>query len=262
MSLNIVHVHGFKCAGTTFAASLAANFKNDFRCIEPKTEGPLDWDKARQASQELGLRAMSSHSLRLPSILSSDIQFVHLIREPSERLISAWRFQVVAQQNFEGNFSTYLQSEEPKNHQSVPLMPSNYEDVLRNGEEKDFLRKWFRHRPSLFLGVVERYDESMTILELILRQRAMEIDLSYPVPLNQKRGTSVAMEPDVGIPNEFVNIDTFLFQLANVRLDFYISLFPDFSESLDNYKARCRQFNEPPELFSSRFQNENWLHID
>ena len=76
MTLNIVHVHGFKCAGTTFSASLAANFKNDFRCIEPKTEGPLDWDKARQASQELGLRAMSSHSLRLPSILSSDIQLV------------------------------------------------------------------------------------------------------------------------------------------------------------------------------------------
>jgi hypothetical protein len=141
-------------------------------------------------------------------------------------------------------------------------MPSNYEDVLRNGEEKDFLREWFRHRPNLFLGVVERYDESMTILELILRQRAMEIDLSYPVPLNQKRETSVAMEPDVGIPNEFVSIDTFLFQLANVRLDFYISLFPDFSESLDNFKARCRHSNEPSELFSSRIQNENWLHIE
>jgi len=262
MSLQIVHIHGFKCAGTTFAASLAANFNNDFRCIEPTTNRLLHLDKVLQESKDLGLRAISSHSLQLPSILSSDIQFVHLIREPSERMISAWRFQVVAQQNFEGNFSKYLQFEEPKNHQSVPLMPSNYEDVLRNGEEKDFLREWFRHRPSLFLGVVERYDESMTILELILRQRAMEIDLSYPVPLNQKRETSVAMEPDVGIPNEFVNIDTFLFQLANVRLDFYISLFPDFSESLDNFKARCRQFNEPPELFLSRFQNQKWLHID
>ena len=89
-------------------------------------------------------------------------------------------------------------------------MPSDYEDVLRNGEEKDFLREWFRHRPSLFLGVVERYDESMTILELILRQQSMEIDLSYPVPLNQKRETFSAMEPDVGIPKEFVNIDTYL----------------------------------------------------
>ena len=262
MSLEIVHVHGFKCAGTTFAASLAANFNNEFRCIEPTTKKFLDLEKARQVSKDLGLRAISSHSLSLPSILSSDIQFVHLIREPSERLISAWRFQVVAQQNFEGNFSTYLQSQVPKNQQSVPLMPSDYEDVLRNGEEKDFLREWFRHRPSLFLGVVERYDESMTILELILRQRSMEIDLSYPVPLNQKRETFFAMEPDVGIPKEFVNIDTYLYQLANVRLDFYISLFPDFSESLDNYKARCRQFNEPPELFSSRFQNVNWLHID
>ena len=261
MTLKIVHVHGFKCAGTSFSASLAANFKNDFRCIEPKTEGLLDWDKAHQACQELGLRAMSSHSLRLPSILSSDIQFVHLIREPSERLISAWRFRVVAQQNFEGDFSKYL-FEENKNQQSAPLMPSIYEDVLRNGEEENFLQKQFRHRPSLFLGVVERYDESMTILELLLRQRGMEIDLSYPVPLNQKRETSVAMEPDVEIPNEFVNIDTFLFQLANVRLDIYISLFPDFSESLDNFKARCRHFNEPSELFSSRIENKNWLYIE
>jgi|GEM_PF-4910896 len=262
MSLEFVHVHGFKCAGTTFSASMAANFKDDFRCIELNTDEPLDWDKVRQASQDLELRAISSHSLRLPSVLSSDIQFVHLIRGPSERLISAWRFQVLVQQNFAGNFSTYLQSEQPKNYQSLPLIPENFSDVLEAGEEQNIYREWFRHRPNLFLGVVERYDESMTILELILRQRSIEIDLSYPVPLNQKNQSSEELEPDVGVPKDFVNIDTFLFQLANVRLDSHISLFPNFSISLDNFKARCRQFNEPPELFSSRIQNENWLFID
>jgi len=262
MTLRIVHVHGFKCAGTTFSASLAANFKNDFRCIEPTSNKSLDWNKALRASQGLKLTAMSSHSLKLPSILSNDVQFVHLIRDPSERLISAWRFQVVAQQNFKGNFSTYLQSEQPPNHQSLPLIPSNYIDVLRKRKEKDFPQEWFSHRPNLFLGVVERYDESMTMLELLLRQRSIEVDLSYPVPLNQKRESSDELEPDVGIPKDFVNIDAFLFQLANLRLDYYISLFSDFPTSLDNFKARCRQFNEPPELFSSRIRNENWLYVD
>lgn len=37
-------------------------------------------------------------------------------------------------------------------------------------------------RPDLFVGIVERYDESMVVLEFMLEQRNLSMDLAYPYP--------------------------------------------------------------------------------
>jgi hypothetical protein len=263
VTLKIVHIHGFKCAGTTFSSTLAANFDDRFRCMEPKSSPKLNWESARLQSDQLGLGAISSHSLRVPAEILPHLQFVHLIREPTARLLSAWNFEVAVQKRFEGPFSSYLDARKHNsNHQSrFLLQPSVIQKFDLTDRHNAFLN-YFKHRPNLFLGVVDRYDESMTVLEQLLRQKSINIDLSYSIPLNQKRESAVEMTPDVATPADFVNVDEVLYQLANKRLDLYISLYPDFVSLLHNFRARCKLSLKSKQRLMPQIQNENWLFID
>ena len=258
----IVHMHGFKCAGTTFSASLAANFGQDFRCVEPSTRfGKLDWDLVQSKAVDMGLLAVSSHALKAPQVISANQVFVHLVREPSSRLLSAWRFEVGVQKSFEGPFSTYLTDKgRIKNHQSRFLLPQAKVDNFQPNHEYGADWDLFKHRSNLFLGVVERYDETMTILELILRQKSINVDLSYPDALNQQ--TAERLVADTEIPDDFVNLDRILYLIANQRLDFYASLFANFNSSLELFRERCSLFGEHKKgEFRSRVANKNWLYV-
>jgi hypothetical protein len=261
--VKLVHIHTFKCAGTTFAASLASNFKDEFSCIEPKTRQFLDWDQIKQTMAKSKWRAISSHSLRIPDSQTKGYMFMALVRNPSERLISAWRFQTNVQKISNGSFSSYLKNQSgAKNVQSLFLYNSEIFDgldIIEIGNESFDL---FRHRPNVFLGVVERYDESMTVLEKLLGLNLLNVDLSYPRILNKNVESQIQTVPDVTVPDDYIRKDEALYKAANFYLDLQISLIPNFKDLLSDFRARCKLHRLNPHDFNSKISNENWYLIE
>ncbi len=261
-SLEIVHVHGFKCAGTTFSASLAANYLEDFRCIEPANPRIMGWDEVSAKANDLEIKALSSHSLCIPKNTETATTFVHLIREPSARWNSAWRFESKVQQRSVGSFSDYLGSQTVnRNLQSKFLLQDHSDWNTELFVEESEMARIFPHRPNVFLGVVERYEESMVVLEDLLKKKSLRIDLSYPAALNKSEQLMSESGNAEEVPEEFENLDRKLLQLANIRLDLQISLTPNFQDLLSDFRARCKLSKESPELFESRVSNDNWALV-
>jgi hypothetical protein len=252
-----VHIHGFKCAGTTFSASLAHNFNDRFRCIEPSTKHVvIELHDVEKTVHELDLYAISSHSLNVPICIPSEYFFVHLIREPSERLISAWRFEVETQRTYIGEFSDYINDRKGEiNLQSSYLFS-------RNKIEKNLSNSKFKHRSNLFLGIVERYDESMTVLEFLLKQNGIDLDLSYPDALNANEQSRAIKVNELAIPNDFIDLDHELYKIANERLNYYISIVPNFGMYLTQFRKRCKEFQKTRHEFAEKITNERWHILD
>jgi hypothetical protein len=261
-TLELVHVHSFKCAGTTFSASLAANYLDEFRCIEPRSPRILGWDEISVSADAIGIKALSSHSLCIPKNVQRETIFVHLIREPSARWVSAWEHESGVQKKFIGTFKEYLESQTVnKNRQSKILLQDhanwNSELFVEDCEIADLLA----HRPSVFLGVVERYEESMVVLEDLLKRNSVIVDLSFPTLLNKANKLKSYTDLEREIPASFVNIDRELLRLANIRLDLYISMIPNFQDLLRNFKARCKLSKENSKLFAHRVATDNWHFV-
>jgi len=109
--------------------------------------------------------------------------------------------------------------------------------------------------------LVERYDESMTVLEDLLSRRSVSIDLSYPSKLNTSEKSSNLKVPDVRIPNDFIDLDSELYKFANFCLDLHISLIPNFHKRLNSFKNRCAQKQETLYEFEARITNEKWYYL-
>ena len=257
-SVKLVHVHTYKCAGTTFAASLAHNFQDDFRCVEPQIKQFLDWEQIVQEMALSKLRAVSSHSLRIPESIPKGYIFVAFVRNPSERLISAWKFDTKVHNISNESFSSYLKNKFAKNVQSLFLYNAETLDGLAIKEIGNQSFDLFRHRPNVFLGVVERYDESMTVLEELLRLNSLTVDLSYPRILNKYMESEFQMIPDVTVPDDYIRQDELLRKSANFYLDLQISLIPKFADLLSDFRARCKLHRTNPNDFNSKISNGNW----
>jgi hypothetical protein len=205
------------------------------------------------------LRAISSHSLQIPGSPQKGFMFVSLVRNPSERLISAWTFDTEVQKISQVNFSSYLRDHsDKKNIQSRFLFPSGLIDELDPRVKENGKFKLFRHRQNVFIGVVERYDESMTVLEKLLSLNLVNIDLSYPRKLNQSTKSQTHLIPDVEAPDEYIQQDKELYEFANFNLDLEISLIPNFADLLRDFKARCKLNKLSPDDFNAPISNENW----
>ena len=205
-------------------------------------------------------RAISSHSLRIPDSQPDGCMFIALVRNPSERLISAWRFQTNIQKISKGSFSSYLKNQSgAKNVQSLFLYNSKVFDGLDINEIGIRSFELFRHRPNVFLGVVERYDESMTVLEKLLGLNLLNVDLSYPRILNKNNVESkIRMIPDVTVPDDYIQQDEVLYKVANFYLDLQISLIPNFKDLLSDFRARCKLHRIKPHDFNSKISHEYW----
>jgi hypothetical protein len=259
--LEIVHVHGFKCAGTTFSASIAENYRDEFLCIEPRTPGIMKWEMVREKVSQLKVKAISSHSLRIPSVSIQNCLFIHLIREPNARLISAWRFEKRTGQ-VDCSFAEYLiEQADNSNLQSKLMIDEAYDwQSVDDIAKQEFLR-YLRHRPNVFLGVVERYDESMAVLEQVIKQKFRFIDLSYAFALNIDEAVGPKIETGMDVPMRFTHLDAILHKLANARLDMFISTYPNFAELLTDFRYRCKSKRLEEQVLSPQIENENWHYI-
>ena len=179
----VIHYHLFKNAGTSVDEMLRDNFGTGWAQQEFKWGGP-GASNAEEVAQFLEtnpwVTALSSHTARLPvpRIAGTSVFPILFLRDPIDRLRSAYIFErsqqadtLGAQLAKEFEFRGYLRA----------LLAEKYRRQARNfqthclssnepGPRRLELERALRALASLpFIGVVEAYDQSIKVLEGLLR---------------------------------------------------------------------------------------------
>jgi hypothetical protein len=270
----IAHGHIFKNAGTTFDWSLQRNFADNFLDHRDDTQMRERGTRhvAELLEQNAQLQALSSHHLchRMPQLPDTKIFPVYLLRHPIERIASVYNFerrqqedtagaQAAKQKSFAGYVAWRMQSGVPRtirNYQTIYLAGvHNYcEDVEPGLDIFGMAMTAVRDTP--VIGLVERYDESMVLIEHHLREHFPTLDLAYVrqnvsrLGFMGRRSNSVeSVLKRLGSLQETVidnnSLDLAIYQLVNRRLDGMVQRIENFEEQLREFRSRCEQLAQP-----------------
>lgn len=241
--IDILHLHGFKCAGTTFASILQSNYGAGVAYIESEQPGDrLPWQLVPETLDLSVYQAVSSHLVTLPPEGQSFARLhVAFVRDPRQRIKSAYGFQRRTGQlkPADSNFYDFVQRMRTSivsNYQTRHLSPQDFGGWgMRSGWQ---LRPELvdLDRPDLFVGVVERFDESMVLLEMILRERGIPFDGSYAKALNINPRSDEIL---TGIPLDLIELDEVLHGRALRHLSFLVQQVEDFPQRLVEFRERC-----------------------
>jgi hypothetical protein len=248
--VQLLHLHGFKCAGSTFVWSLERATGGHLAYLESdQPNRRLPWQRIQEhlgTIREQPL-AITSHLVSLPPEDALAVQKVAFLRQPLARLLSAYRFQTgVQKKHKELSLEQYLCRHchgALSNYQTRHLSPQHEEDWpdLRGWAARPELIDL--ERADLFVGLVERYDESVVALEYALEERGVSLDLAYP-----KRMNTTSAQPDIehlaeAIPPQLLldatELDERLYRRAARRLDDRIKVIANFDERLQGFRRRC-----------------------
>ncbi len=266
----LLHGHIFKNAGTTFDWSLARNFGAGF--LDHRDDATMrngGGAHLRNLVQENGeLCAISSHCMTRvwPKVPRVRWVPVYLLRHPIVRFQSAYNFErrqggktpgaIAARSK---SFSEYVEwrmqgrvSRTIRNYQTVYLAGAHGHTSNAMLAMRTFGEAIETVRAVPMIGQVERYDESMVVMENHLRQWFPELDLSY---VAQNVGGKKTESGDVAATVSSVlgqlgdlqqrvidenAYDLALYQLVSKRLDAQIEAVPDFAAHLADFQQRCR----------------------
>jgi hypothetical protein len=239
--MDIIHIHGFKCAGTTVEKILEREY-SDLLKVESKNSGTrLFYD---QIPKDLILASSISSHLLAPTENLNCLQF-SFIRDPYKRLVSAWKFQNGVVGNVKSTLKDYI-----KDYNSSLI--SNYQTKLLSIQRRSnkFSFGWeididldFLFGDNFFLGVVEKFDESMVLLEEKLKKRNINIDLSYPSKANTTKNVLKNSNPrDLSkLAYPCIDSDLWLYKKASENLDSEIEQMNSFDLKLKDYQKRCSE---------------------
>jgi hypothetical protein len=247
----IVHLHAFKCAGSTFSWILEKNFPGSVLYVESKNPSKrLRWSEIQNILKNRShIKAITSHLLECPPInTNNSYLIVELIRNPINRYLSAYRFQKkVGQIKAETSFQQYLQAHRDTiraNFMSRHLSPQYFNSEegkqqgwMLNNDAIDL------NRDDLFVGTVEKFDESMVLLEILFQSKGIPLDLSYPQAQNissqEDDATAAFDEITEDLRNSLTCEDTDLMAKVNINLDAKIGKVSGFDDLLQAYRDRC-----------------------
>ncbi len=269
--VDVLHLHGFKCAGSTFIWSLERATGGALAYLESPSSGDrLDWRLARDylAAAAEPPRAVTSHLITLPPPGAIARLKVAFLREPMARIASAHRFTTTVQHSAPPvPFRQYLDglvSSTLANFQTRHLSPQEPGDWL--------LRRGWALRPELidlnredlFVGLVERYDESIVLLEHELERMGIAMDLAYPHRFNT---TAPAAKADAEDPHRFTppglavtELDLSLYRRVEQRLEERLAALPQREERLAAFQRRRQALAEQPPLVRVKPQAE-WVSL-
>lgn len=270
----ILHSHIFKNAGTTFDHVLERNFGDSF--LDHRSDQEIIIGKQEYLDGYLlerpYLNAFSSHSVHFTASSNEYFHFiqVYFIRHPIERFRSVYNFEQKQSNNPENsslgpqmakkiNFKEYISW---RLTDAVPATIRNCQTVFLSGEGpgiENIKYKFKLAKENLkknnFIGVVDRYDESMVVFEHYLRPIFPHIDLAYIIKnvTNPQQDATIeekiceinfeignALHEESVIKNKF---DMEIFKMANKKLDEAINKFPDFDKLLQDFNNRCVALN-------------------
>jgi hypothetical protein len=243
----LLHLHGFKCAGSTFMTILEKNFPSKVLYVESLLgNSRLDFQKAVPLVEKGSYQAISSHliSRPQPNVQLSPLTITFL-RNPSERLISAYEFQKATQTLKDGDvnfraFLTRLRDTQVSNYQTRLLSPQTWNLAdSRNGWEIN-PRAIDLNDENLFVGTVELFDQSMVLLEQWLKDKGVEFDASYSEPSNvgAKQGLKKQENSSGAIFPDMIEIDELLWKEVTQRIEAKISIDIDFQDKMMDFARR------------------------
>jgi hypothetical protein len=259
----IVHAHIFKNAGSTFEWSLNRNLRKKFEIIR---KNPSLWNDSNELNRIIDnnrqLTAISAHWVNLNHI--NDWQFdvipYLLLRNPLERIKSVYNFEKTQYENEtksakmakKYSFAEYVEWSmgNPghfvlQNHQTRFLSGD-----LIGGISEQTLNSALRQTTLIpTIGCVDKYDESMVILEEALIKEDYHLDLSY-VRRNSSQDTQLSVQDKIsmlrtelaGLYHDIENdnkYDQILYQNAQENLSIQINQIKDFDQKLDDFRDRC-----------------------
>ena len=269
----LMHMHLFKNAGTTVDWALARCFGSSFATTD-KLDQPESVYSPSEVEEFLcwnaGIRACSSHQFAPPFPERHGLRLhpFAFVRHPLDRVFSVYAFE-----KKQGQYSA---SSRLANQCSLPEyveahLSSGPTSVIHNFHisrlsrsgrgafegsasegESLAMRRW----QELSLGgVVERFDESMVLLEERLKPFFPEIDLAY-VRQNTSRGRLESLDQRVeeglaALPDpvrdrllHMNQSDLRFYDWAVSELDRSLSKVPGFQEKLNQYLERCDKLSD------------------
>jgi len=250
--VEVLHLHGFKCAGSTFIWSLEHACDGAVGYFEsPAVNQRLAWEHVEthlhaNASRP---RAITSHLITLPPPGAVARLKVAFLRDPIARLESAYRFERHVQNSIgEISFHDYVEQvcKGPlANYQTCHLSPQLKDDWTKSLGWAARPERIDLHRSDLFVGLVERYDDSIIALEYQLEQLGFPLDLSYPQAFNTTR-EHLKPPPCSQTILECFEMDAHLYQRVNCRLDQRLAAIVDLASRRSDFLQRCRRLREDP----------------
>lgn len=264
----IAHAHIFKNAGSTLDWSLQRSFGEGFLDHRDDTamieQGGIHVRELLE--QQPGLVAISSHhmTVKLPEIEGVRIVPIYLLRHPLERITSVYEFEKRQQADTPGaeaakkyDFREYVAwrmqmgvSRTIRNNQTLYVSGRFFAGNTKPLNFAILQQTVMRLRDLPLVGVVDRYDEFMVVIEDYLRDTLPELDLAY-----QRQNVSDLSRPDdlaervskvlgqLGdLQQQVIDenaMDLVLYQMAHRRLDSAIEEVDGFAEKLEAFKGRC-----------------------
>ncbi len=265
MRVVITHGHIFKNAGTTLDWALRRNFGDGF--CDHRDDVPMRRRRGEYLQEFLaenpGIQALSSHHLCDTAGLH-EIRClpIYLLRHPLLRVLSVYRFERKQKSDSPGaeaakkyDFKDYVKWRMDPNvgrtirdYQvyylgSNPAVPN--ETVLG---VKHLERAARRFHDGSFVGLVEDFDKSMTLVENELKSYFPDIDLSYvrqntgEVRSGSERSLNYLAD-ELGdmfdLLVESNSLDLTLYRMAKESLSKKIEKLGSFDQKLSDYRGRC-----------------------
>ncbi|MCP9827914.1 hypothetical protein KBZ19_05380 [Synechococcus sp. L2F] len=252
---DVLHLHGFKCAGSTFIWSLEHASRGSVAYVESEASNQrLAWERVRDhfATAPAHPQLITSHLITLPPPGALARLKVAFLRDPLARLASAYRFELHLQGTIAAmSFRQYIE------HYCRGLL-ANFQTRHLSPQDPDNwrLQQGWAARPELidlerqdlFVGLVERYDESIVALEHALERLGCPLDLAYPQRMNTTDGIDVDVDPTTSAPAErlleITELDANLYRRATARLDARLAVIPDLTGRLAAFAERCAALRE------------------
>ncbi|WP_087069052.1 hypothetical protein [Cyanobium sp. NIES-981] len=213
-------------------------------------------------------RAITSHLVTLPPPGAVAQLKVAILREPMARIGSAFRFTTTVQQSAQKvPFARHLEqllSSTLANYQTRHLSPQEPVDWV-------YRRGWAARpelidleRDDLFVGLVERYDESMVALEAKLERMGQSWNLAYPQRFNttSSHGLADLEERHRCTPMGLAvtELDLSLYRRVEERLEEHLGAIPDVEDRLLHFRQRCQALVDQPPDVRIKPQSE-WLTL-
>ena len=260
----LVHCHMFKNAGSTLDWSLERLFGHAF--VDHRDDEPMR-NEAGYLKTWLEthpkVNAVSSHHvpLPLPTLAGREVFGMYLLRQPIDRVDSVYQFERKQDAETPGaihakqlSFNDYVQW---RMREDVGATIREFQTRYCSGAMKarkldpshlDSAKTALAASP--FVGVVDRYDESMVVFEQALGNVGYCPDLAYTAQNQGKRAStpmSQRIEQVLDGLEETTRaalaannaLDSALYDYANALLSERIATIPDFDAKLADFHARC-----------------------
>lgn len=241
----LAHHHGFKCAGSTVVHLLNRNWPRKVLHIEQRiVDKRIHCAQVAPFLAKDDYPALTSHLLTMPPV-GGEIAAVHfgLIRDPIQRLLSAYHF--VPKERQMGSFVEFAAAHA---HHACDFHARHLarQQVAEDGVY-DRAADWRANAsavpigaPGVLIGLVERFEDSMFLLERRLAAVGCKFDGSVGERQNVGKGNTLQLD-DAAIQQlrDSNKLDYELYACVEQELDRELAKVDPSGTGRAEHRARC-----------------------